>query len=443
MALIIKTTGLEDYLSGGEGFVKALILGEPGAGKTRSASFWPRPLLADCEHGRMAVADRKIPYVDITRSDEMFATVEEMERESKRPVSQRRFQTLIIDTLDSLQRMVMQERLASERKDSFDGWKDWGYLDAKMSQLVQRLQNLRMNIVVNLHVKDTKDGGDDGPLIKGPKLKGDLKDQIAAEFDLVGYMSTSWEAVEGKRTLTRSIKWHPEPGMPILKDRSGRLPDRTPITFSSEDYTNLFLPMAEAIDGLGESETVGEIEMEEPVAPAGPDVKGGPVLKAVQPKEEPAARTAIKPAKRKKPEEELSTVGSIEVADVGADSAPTDELVEKPQPQAATGEEQVPTPVDEPDEHAAAISLVTDTLGGEVLSEESPVEPIPAPAPASRTSRVCGTPGQMRDGTINPDPAPGCGKSLEGENKDLVNVAFLKTRTYLCPSCHKRLKAAS
>ena len=49
----------------------------------------------------------------------------------------------------------------------------------------------------------------------------------------------------------------------------------------------------------------------------------------------------------------------------------------------------------------------------------------------------------MRDGTTNPDPAPGCGKSLEGENKDLVNVAFLKTRTYLCPSCHKQLKAAS
>ena len=326
MPLIIKTTGLQDYLSGGEGFVKALIMGEPGAGKTRSASFWPDVFLADCEHGRMSVADRKLPYVEISKTDDMFAVLEEMERQCKLPISQRRFKTLVIDTLDSFQRIVIQDRLRSERKDSFEGWKDWGFLEAKMSQFVSRLQNLRMNIVVNLHTKDTKDGGDDGPLIKGPKLKGDLRDQIAAEFDLVGYMSTSWQAIEGKRTLTRSIKWHPEPTIPMLKDRSGKLPAVTPITFSTEDYTNLFIPMAEALDDLTESETVGEIETAEPAAQAvGPDLKGGPVLKAVQPKEEPAAKPAVKRTNRKGQTEETTTLGSVQVTDVGAGSAPPDE----------------------------------------------------------------------------------------------------------------------
>ena len=433
MGLIIRTTGLEDYLTGGEGHVKALILGEPGAGKTRSASFWPKPILADCEHGRMAVADRKLPYVEINTSAEMFALIEEMERESRLPVSHRRFQTLIIDTLDSFQRIVMQERLRAERKDSFDGWKDWGYLDAKMSQFVQRLQNLRMNLVVNLHVKDTKDGGDDGPLIKGPKLKGDLKDQIAAEFDLVGYMSTSWEAIEGKRTLTRSIKWHPDPGMPILKDRSGRLPERTEITFTSEDYTNLFLPMAEAIDGLGESETVGEIAMEEAAAPAPADVKGGPVV----PKPEPAPKSAAKKS-AKKAEPKAQGMEVVE-KESGAESAPADEPDQTTSPDAST-------PVDAPEEMDVALSLVVDTLGAEVISTPKEVDPAPALAPvsSSRPERVCGTPGRLRDNvTINPDPAPGCGKSLASENKDLINVSFLKTRTYLCGSCLKNFKAAS
>jgi len=42
--LIIRTTGVEEFLdAAGEAHVKALILGAPSAGKTRSASFWPKP----------------------------------------------------------------------------------------------------------------------------------------------------------------------------------------------------------------------------------------------------------------------------------------------------------------------------------------------------------------------------------------------------------------
>src|SRR5664279_3522204 len=108
-----------------------------------------------------------------------------------------------------------------------------------MTQLVARLFGLSMNVVVNLHIKETKvggsDDGDGGILVKGPKLKGDLKDQIASEFDLVGFMETGWEAIDGKRELARYIQWQPTPDKPILKDRSGQLPARTSVDFTPED----------------------------------------------------------------------------------------------------------------------------------------------------------------------------------------------------------------
>ena len=47
--LQIKTTGIEDYLDeSGQAFIKALVMGQASAGKTRSASFWPKQAYAPC-----------------------------------------------------------------------------------------------------------------------------------------------------------------------------------------------------------------------------------------------------------------------------------------------------------------------------------------------------------------------------------------------------------
>jgi hypothetical protein len=256
--LVIRTTGIEDYLDEtGQAFIKALIMGEASAGKTRSASFWPKPFFADCEQGRMAIADRKVPYVEIATSDQMFALTDMLKRECMKPYDKRAYQTLVIDTLDAFQRKVIAERLAAERKEALSGWADWGYLDAKMTMLVERLLNLPMNIVVNLHIKERGGNDDDGPTRKEPKLKGDIRDQIANEFDLVGHMSTYWVAEQGERKLKRGIKWAPEPTFPILKDRSGQLPPFTPVVFGPEDYTGLLDAFRAGVDKLEASEEVG------------------------------------------------------------------------------------------------------------------------------------------------------------------------------------------
>jgi len=452
--LQIKQTGLDDYLDGGSGRIKVLIMGPPKSGKTRSASFWPKPLLADCEEGRMSVADRAIPYAAIRTTADMKALLTLAESESKRPKDQRRFETLIIDTVDSYQRIVIQEYLVANKKAMMSGWVDWGFLDAEMTELVARLSGITMNVICNLHVKDTKvggsDDGDGGYLVKSPKLKGDFKDQIAAEFDLVGYMETGWEAVDGKRVLSRYIQWEPSPDKPILGDRSGQLLGKTAVTFTEEDYLGLLRPMEAAMERLKVGLLVAEVETPEPVDPV-LVTKGGPVGNVAK------AATAKK------------TVAPKPATAAAAAQAPS----VPPVPPVTTPVPAATVPVIEAKDaqvtETEAVATVAEVLGGEVVPEASPeaAEPVSdvqtpvvtpeaasVPAPVADIpgngifSVACGQP-RYAGGTVPPglkacgqelvldmqeDRVTGC-SSPEGQIPDLIQIAGLKTRAFLCNAC--------
>jgi len=447
----------------GSGRIKVLIMGPPGAGKTRSAGAgWPKPLLADCEEGRMSVADLAIPYAAITSTADMKALLTLAEAESKRPKDQRRFETLIIDTLDTYQRIVIQEYLKANKKASMSGWQDWGHLDAEMTEFVARLSGLSMNVVCNLHVKDTKvggsDDGDGGYLVKSPKLKGDLRDQIAAEFDLVGFMETGWEAVDGKRVLSRYVQWEPSPDKPILKDRSGQLPASTPVTFTSEDYLGLLRPMQAAMERLKAGEVVAEVETPEPVEPE-PVVKGGPVktvAKAATTKKAAAPKdAATKTAAPVPPVPPVTT--PVPAAPVPPATAPVPAVAA---PVIPVTEPAVPVTEEQ------AVAAVAEVLGGEVIPEAAPVEqgvqtpvsapPVPSvPAPVADIpgngvfSIACGQPryaggavpaglkacGQELVLDMQEDRVTGC-SSPEGQIPDLIQIAGLKTRAFLCNQCY-------
>jgi len=468
MSIQIKQTGLEDYLEGGEAWVKCLMLGAPSAGKTRSASFWPKPIFADCEKGRMSIADRNVPYAEITSSEQMDAFIRHLRIECMKPKDQRKYLTVVVDTLDSYQRIVTAERLTATKKAGLSGYEDWGFLDAKMTSLITSLLNLPMNIVVNVHVKLKEQDGDDDPPILGLKLKGDIKDQAPGDFDLVGFMTMGWEKGEGdENVLMRQVQWHPEPTKPFLKDRSGQLPKFTPVTFTEDDYNQLWIPILELSESLRSGADIETIEMEEPVAPVAP-MAGGPV----EPKPEPAARatkkaaatpakkaaappavtpsappSAVPPASRSRVE--VVETGKPDTPESGADSepSPTGDAADTP-PSVEEPEIELATDVAESPSHDEAVGNVVEGLGGEVVSESEPVE-APKQTAVSTEEEVkpgvpiCGTPGKLASGVINPTPKPGCGKTLSGESREVVQVGFVRHRTYLCESCITKANAAA
>lgn len=464
--LIIKTTGFEDYLDrSGGAFVKALIMGQPDVGKTRSASFWPKPIFADCEKGRMSIADRGVPYAEVNSSADMDALLRMVKLDCAKPPESRQYLTFVLDTIDSYQRKVIAERLAKEKKESLSGWADWGYLDAKMNDLIEKLLNLPMNIVVNLHTKDETEGDDESRLlVKKPKLKGDIREQIAAEFDLVGLMETGYVASGGKRTKQRWIRWHSEPKFPSLKDRSGHLPQTTPVMFTEEDYNVLFgLIVGDHVDNLPASTTVQELEVEGGTDPAPPDVEGGPVdpgrlrdnpkatkkapAKKAATKTTAAEKKAAKAAAKNPPKEpeKQTTVTTKEpepekdaAADSGATSAPADEAdsqLEDSPAQTATDVEN--SDGDQPGEDQA-VKNVQEQLGGSEVEQEDPPADADEPSKQVEEDSLCGSQPAHFKGKV--DPAPGCGRPLADFPRDRVNIAILRTKTRLCPDCFAQWK---
>jgi hypothetical protein len=369
----------------------------------------------------MSIADRGVPYGEIRSGTQMDELLDLLKKECKKGAG-RKYQTFVIDTIDSYQRIIIHERLEAEKKEALSGWADWGHLDGKMTQFLEKLLNLPMNIVVNMHVKETVEdvaGSESKLVVIQPKLKGDLRDQIAAEFDLVGYMSTYWAAENGERALKRAIRWFPEPRHPILKDRSGRLPRFTDVTFTDEDFEGLYgAIVGDHIESMPETSVVEEIGKETEVSePAGPDESGGPVASV---KDFPRTKAD------KKDKEPPSDQTTIEIVETDATPAPAGAPAD-------VVEDTTTTDVPEPEAQHPAVEDVPEPTKKEVNSE-----PEPADKP-EKEALLCGTQPARLVGKS--EPAPGCSKPLQDKNRG--NITLLRTNTYLCDDCFQMWKDAN
>lgn len=279
--LTIKTTGVEDYLDGSAN-IKALIIGGPGAGKTRFSSYWPKPIFLDCENGRGSLADRNMPYAEIKSSTDALDALVYLKGLEKTPKAARQFQTVVVDTIDSFQRLVKEEWVTANKAQTFSGFDAWGYLDTKMQLLLTRLLNLDYNVVVLSHFEIiTFKEGDATIREQKLQLQGKISEQIFNDFGLVGWLGTYWAAGENGREQKRGLTFQPTPDRPFLKDRFNATPPMMDITFDDADYQQLFQAFFERpeFETYAESAVVGEIP-NAPITghggPVAPPAEGGP-----------------------------------------------------------------------------------------------------------------------------------------------------------------------
>ena len=290
MSLTVKVTGLEEYLDGGTGKTKIIVAGGPGAGKTRFASFTPRPIYAACEDGMMSVADRRVPYAEVKSEAEMEAFLDLIDNEGRKPADQRRFETVVIDTLDAYERSVIFGYLKRQNKKELDGWEDEGYVSTAMNHVIGRLMRVPFNVVILVHTKDKIVNKQDRTILK---LRGDVKNQLPSDFDFVGMLENEFDLVDGKRGLKRFITWEPTPEAEWCKARGGGL-TRTPVVFDEYDYQAIWQGIhaqAEALEAGREVQQV-EVAQDKVVTPS----PGGPVSgAAAAPRQQAPAASAQAP----------------------------------------------------------------------------------------------------------------------------------------------------
>jgi hypothetical protein len=483
LSLQIKTTGVEDYIDGSAN-IKMMVIGGPSAGKTRSSSFWPKPIYADTESGRASIADRKVAYAEIKTSKDMLDFLEYLKRLEATPKAERQFQTVIIDTLDGFQRKVKDEWLQQNKGEPiFTGYGAWGYLDSKMQLLMTRLLNLDYNVIVNIHFKEKKSEGEATELML--QLQGELKDSAINDFDLVGWMGTYWAPENGERVEKRGLTFKKTPDKWFLKDRFHCMPSWVPITFTDDDYNFVLEAFLSQVDGLTEGGVVGEIESavdENTIPTTGVVAPVAGALPPQDPKDVPLAqydkptlmqmvrnlgitqRADGQPIKANTVKGEL--VEAIE-AHRAAEAQKSDDSAASPEPAVTPPAPETPEPAPEeraqtpepaaeqatpvtsadaddvkPGEavdpatgevtHQKAVEHVQEALGGQVVSDEPTADTeqtsAPEPAPAAKGG-VC--------------EKEGCGKSLEGENVNYVRLSFIKFRQYFCNEHYLEAKDAA
>jgi hypothetical protein len=196
----------------------------------------------------MSIADMNIPYVQVNSSLELLQlkNVMTQDPEVRFRMLGSKVETLVIDTIDEVQRMFIRERLKETKKETMS-LPDWGWLGEQMTAVLTGFRNLEMNVVFTCHGKETRDD-EKGKVSIKPGLQGAISDQIAGYVDLSLLLKTRLTTVivngETQRKLERVLQTYPDSNHDWVGDRSGKLPMEVPVNFE-DDYAR----MAEYIFG--------------------------------------------------------------------------------------------------------------------------------------------------------------------------------------------------
>lgn len=241
MAIQTKTTGLAEY---GQ-YMKALFCGDPGSGKTLTSSTFPNPYYISAEGGLMSIARKFLPFHELNSTEELREILKALQQPPDVRASllgvTGQIDTIVVDTIDEVQKIFMRERLGLEKSDSFK-LQDYGWLAEKLEAVIRAFRNLPMNVVFTCHLKESRDE-ESGVVSYRPGLVGRTVEYLPASCDLNFALLTRTETsiVEGKahKQIVRFMQTYRDAKYPWVKDRSGRLPMEFTINFE-DDYNRLF-----------------------------------------------------------------------------------------------------------------------------------------------------------------------------------------------------------
>jgi len=159
-------------------FIKALIFGKPGSGKTTFASTAPKPIFLSAEAGLLSIAD-KAPDAIIVKSLQDLQDAHHYLKTVKHD-----YQTVIIDSITEINEIIKAE---IERKNNRAIRRDdWGEVSTKIKRVIRDFRDLPMHCIFLAQENVEKD--EDTVIRIYPSLNGKSATEIAAACDVVGYL---------------------------------------------------------------------------------------------------------------------------------------------------------------------------------------------------------------------------------------------------------------
>ena len=242
-------------------FLRAMVYGPPGAGKTVLGATLPKPVLfLDCDDGLLAIrslgrkdekAERLRQALGLTLEDvaqiyhqpirslaDTFAIVQQLHREFA--VDPNRYGGIVFDNLTEYQRVLMGDRTSGKQESSSSSplggqpasrmpqIQDWGVILIQLQGIIRSLKRLPCHLLLVAHESNRQVQGAD---IYGPALSGKLYEEIPGYVDcMFRYVFAQQEQADpnnpGKTVVreARRLRCTPSIGQ-LAKDRSGTLSD--------------------------------------------------------------------------------------------------------------------------------------------------------------------------------------------------------------------------
>jgi hypothetical protein len=150
---------IEVQFSGGDEYPKylrLLVAGAPGSGKTTLGARMPNPVVANFGSNLTTLGHMgNIPFVNVVDEKTLHGLKLALDRDpaEREQLFGRPIDTLVIDTVDTMQRMLMESRLERENRTETDV-SDWGWVAQRLHKICKGLSELDLNIVYLSHLKD-------------------------------------------------------------------------------------------------------------------------------------------------------------------------------------------------------------------------------------------------------------------------------------------------
>jgi len=159
-------------------FIKALIFGKPGTGKTTFASTAPKPLFLSAEAGLLSIADKN-PDAVVIRSLKDLQDAHDYLKTQKHD-----YQTIIIDSITEINEIIKAE--IEKKNNRAIRRDDWGEVSTKIKRVIRDFRDLPMHCIFLAQENVEKD--EDTIVRIYPSLNGKSATEIAAACDVVGYL---------------------------------------------------------------------------------------------------------------------------------------------------------------------------------------------------------------------------------------------------------------
>ena len=176
-------------------FLKCMVVGKAGTGKSVFASSFPMPaFLFDFDKGALTYRGKDVDYEQFQLNSKGWVEFEKVFSQVEKDVLAGKYKTVIFDSASTLTDLAMERAMMLDPKRSPTGGPLWNVHYQMVRNLVEgrihKFVNLPCNLVLTAHVDIVTDAESGAVIDARPLLTGQLSTKVPGLFDEV-YFATA------------------------------------------------------------------------------------------------------------------------------------------------------------------------------------------------------------------------------------------------------------